>query len=408
MSADPPASFDCNNNNNGFLWSVPPSPSTGTGGVNTPTVITPSPTNDPTPKPTVPATPAPTRTPLPDGKQRLAMVVTLDDRPAETGWKLSTLPGGKLIDTVAIGNYASSPVKATYEYEYIVDSDQFYHLAIYDEAGNGFAGKVVVYEDAIKTEENILVNEPGFSQVSGTEVNHGFYVGGTPESVVTVDLTFDFYPNEVAYELKNLNDGITLGMKWFESFGKDSKTATVSIPIYGPGRGNQKYEFGIWDAGEDGICCGFGNGKYELYLGTVDDNDLLTSGGEYGSGESFEFDVIGDANVPTPSPAAAKPSPSPILPIPGGSAPRVPPTAPNNTAPPFYIGSDASKSPSKTPLVSAGSTQAPVSSSGTSSTTKKPVPEDPVQPRSASSRNGQLGCTLAIGVVATISAWALL
>jgi hypothetical protein len=59
-------------------------------------------------------------------------------------------------------------------------------------------------------------------------------------------------------------------------------------------------------------------------------------------------------------------------------------------------------------LVSAGSTQAPVSSSGTSSTTKKPVPEDPVQPRSASSRNGQLGCTLAIGVVATISAWALL
>jgi hypothetical protein len=31
LSADPPASFDCNNNNNGFLWTVPPSPSTGTG-----------------------------------------------------------------------------------------------------------------------------------------------------------------------------------------------------------------------------------------------------------------------------------------------------------------------------------------------------------------------------------------
>jgi hypothetical protein len=97
--------------------------------------------------------------------------------------------------------------------------------------------------------QNMLVQEPGFSRVSGTEVKHAFYVGDNPDQVVSLRLKFDYYPNEVAYELRNTNGNITMGLAWFETFQSGTKNAVVKIPVYGPEKGDQKYEFQIWDAG---------------------------------------------------------------------------------------------------------------------------------------------------------------
>lgn len=94
----------------------------------------------------------------------------------------------------------------------------------------------------------------------------------------------------MAFALRNVNDNFSLFSAFFGTY--DTTTAVKTIPIYGPEQGDQSYVFLILDLGEDGICCGYGNGKYELYLGDAM-GELLTSGGDFGGGESFYFNVAG-------------------------------------------------------------------------------------------------------------------
>lgn len=139
--------------------------------------------------------------PVHNGKILLLISVELDDKPTDTAWKLTTLSGGdndnNIIYEVNIGEYDLSQAYKIVEHEVIVDSEQFYRLTIYDQSGDGFSGTVTIFRDYATEPENALVHEPGFTDVSGTEVNHGFYAGDNPESVVTLYFEFDSYPQEV-------------------------------------------------------------------------------------------------------------------------------------------------------------------------------------------------------------------
>jgi hypothetical protein len=134
--------------------------------------------------------------------------------------------------------------------------------------------------------------------------------------------------SQVAYELKNLNDNITLSLAWFETFQSGTQQSIIKIPIYGPEKGDQKYLFQIWDAGEDGICCSFGQGTYQLYLGPIVDQVLLTTGSSFDLTETFEFDVEGTTSAPVSAPQPT--SPMPILPIPSIETPKSPPSTPTS------------------------------------------------------------------------------
>ena len=51
-----------------------------------------------------------------------------------------------------------------------------------------------------------------------------------------------------------------------------------------------EYRFVINDAYSDGICCGYGNGEYNLYL----NDELIATGGQFGSSETVEFTILDD------------------------------------------------------------------------------------------------------------------
>lgn len=232
---------------NTVFWTVAPS-GTNAGFISdeptpAPTILT----DEPTPSP---STPSPTRSPLEGGLKRLLIVLKLDNAPGDTGWKLTTMNEDEIIYEVPVGQYTSDQADSLIEYEFEVDGEQFYHLTIYDGPGDGFSGIMAVYGNGgVVSMENMLVQEPGFSRVSGTEVKHAFYVGENPDQIVTLRLKFDYYPNELAYELRNTNGNITMGLAWFETFQSGTKNAVIKIPVYGPERGDQSYEFQIWDAG---------------------------------------------------------------------------------------------------------------------------------------------------------------
>jgi len=329
LSVRPPESFNCNGNGiqtnvvDTVFWTASPAGSVSI-------------TDEPTPAPTIiteeptisPSTLSPTRSPLEGGLKRILIVLKLDDSPEDTGWKLSTTNENQVVYEAPAGQYKANQADSTVEYEFEVEGEQFYHLTIYDAPGNGFSGTMAVYGNGgVISMQSMLVQEPGFSRVSGTEVKHGFYVGDNPAQIVTLRLKFDYYPNEVAYELRNVNNNITMGLAWFETFVSGTKNMVVKIPVYGPERGNQSYEFQIWDAGEDGICCTFGQGKYQLYLGPIVDQVLLTNGGDFELTETFAFDIEGD--LVTSSPTGPPATPVPILSLPLDT-PKSPPSTPTS------------------------------------------------------------------------------
>jgi len=309
LSTRPPPHFDCGATSAaGSFAIVPPPPPPPP-----PPPLIPSP---PTHRPTsVPTTPAPTRSPLPDGRRRLSIAVRLDDAPADTGWRLTTLWDDKNAnDEIVVifeeppGSYSMDDANGLKRYEAIVDDEGFYNLTILDSNGDGFRGTVDVrlLEDAPNSDPTAppLVREPGFSSVSGTAVSHGFYVGSHPPRHLTLDFTFDGYAEEVAYELKSDDDGTIFALAWFDTFDTDDRGASVRIPIHGPERGDVDYTLRLWDAGEDGLCCTWGRGSYALYLGDAEDDGdgiLLKEGGAYGKKETYRFTIEGD-DPPSASP----------------------------------------------------------------------------------------------------------
>jgi len=310
--------------------------------VDAPTTPKPIPPTSPAPtkQPVTPApvTPPPTRSPLIDGKERLLVIVELDDWPAETGWKLTTLSSEEeeeVIYEMAIGSYTYSDASKILEYELLVDSENFYNLTIYDASANGFAGSLTVYEGAIVSDATHLVKEPGFTGVSGTSISHGFYVGSSPEQFLTLNFAFDDFADEVAYEIKNDNDDIIFALAWFKTFESDVVEASMIIPIYGPDQGDQQYTLRLWDDGNDGICCSWGDGGYQLFVGDSGENILLRSGGQYGSGEAVQFVVEGDpppTMSPTPNPSNS-PTPYAITPFPSFNPTTTWPTSSPSTRP---------------------------------------------------------------------------
>jgi len=311
-SANPPSWYNCNQKITNPMPIPTPRPSTRRP--------SPRPTRKPI-SPTPPPTQAPTRSPLPSGKQRLFIVLTLDAFPSETGWSLSTLSTDRndvdgsetVIKSIPIGSYASSQANKVKTYEVIVDTETYYNMTIYDSNGNGFSGTLTVYEDMITSDDSTaLVKEPGFSQVSGTAVSHGFYVGTSPAQFLVLDLTFDYFAHEVAYEVKNDNADMIFALAWFQTFSSDVATAKIQIPIYPPEKGDQQYSLRLWDSGNDGICCDWGDGGYRLYLGDPDtDGTLLKSGGDYGTKDMYQF-VVEGYDEPSISPTT-KPSEDPTV-----------------------------------------------------------------------------------------------
>ena len=247
-----------------------------------------------TPKPTAPM---PTYSPLPDGKKRLMVVVTLDAFPEDTGWSLGTLDGSDVIFEIPIGTYDRKDKFQTHEYMFEVDGEMFYQLKIKDYFADGFGGTIDVYEGALVSAQTRIVHEPGFTEVSGKEVSHSFYAGDQIENQFTLAFDFDPFPEEVAYEVKD-SKGNILALQWFDSFQKGTQSAIIEIPIYSTTTGTQAYNITLWDSGSDGLCCG---GGYKLYLGTLEENDLLKSGGDYGKGEAIEVTIEGFAPSMSPT-----------------------------------------------------------------------------------------------------------
>ncbi len=116
--------------------------------------------------------------------------------------------------------------------------------------------------------------------------NVGVTAGGGSNNCAAADLTltitFDNYPEETGWNLKN-SGGTTVASNSYSTSNPDGSTIVENIN----GLSSGDYTFTITDTYGDGICCAYGSGSYSL----VSSEGEIVSGGSFGSSEATAFCV---------------------------------------------------------------------------------------------------------------------
>ena len=97
---------------------------------------------------------------------------------------------------------------------------------------------------------------------------------------VTLSITFDNYPEETAWTLKD-SGGTTVASASYSTSNPDGSTVNVTFPALTDG----DYTFTITDSYGDGICCAYGSGSYTVSSSA----GVMFSGGSFGSSEATDF-----------------------------------------------------------------------------------------------------------------------
>lgn len=121
------------------------------------------------------------------------------------------------------------------------------------------------------------------------------------EMEVIILINSDNYPTEITWTLTNLCDSISTSGGPYSSISDHGRVFQQCIP-------KDQYEFIIFDANNDGICCVYGNGSYSIVVNGV---EVHSGNGEYGSNDTA---IIGgscadnnndmEEEMPTMSPTA--------------------------------------------------------------------------------------------------------
>jgi hypothetical protein len=100
---------------------------------------------------------------------------------------------------------------------------------------------------------------------------------------VYLDILTDNYSEETTWEFRDLN-GTVLNQGGPYTADATHFLDTMDVVV------GECYEFEIFDSENDGVCCVFGNGSYEL---TTDNNTLINQGGDFNSSELTEIYISG-------------------------------------------------------------------------------------------------------------------
>lgn len=116
---------------------------------------------------------------------------------------------------------------------------------------------------------------------------------------LVLNIVLDNYPNETTWEIRNASNVVVEAGGNYE--GEASGTLIERFICLPDGC----YDFIIYDSYGDGICCGYGNGSYELTLDGSGNSAVVASGGAFGSVETTNFCVqrpacVNDLYVPGP------------------------------------------------------------------------------------------------------------
>jgi len=196
------------------------------------------------------------------------------------------------------------------------------------------------------------------------------------ERVVRVEIQTDNYPRETGFKLEKMKSG---GAEMVMSVEETTYTTPSTMEEETGCIDDGEYEFTITDSYGDGLCCGYGQGSYKVYV----DGEEQIKGGEFGSSETKDFTVGSTSTTTSPS---GTPSTSPTgipttsptgIPTtsPSGMPTGIPTTSPSGmpSAAPSTIPSATAAGPTVTPAATPSGMPSATPSAAPSTTTAGPT-----------------------------------
>ncbi|MFT4663525.1 MAG: hypothetical protein ACI8YQ_003180 [Polaribacter sp.] len=105
---------------------------------------------------------------------------------------------------------------------------------------------------------------------------------------ITLNITLDNYPQETSWEIRNEFDDIISTSNGTYGGQADGANINESICL-----AEGCYQLIMNDGAGDGLCCGYGNGSYQL---TDASGNILAEGGEFGSADATSFCIALESN----------------------------------------------------------------------------------------------------------------
>jgi len=192
--------------------------------------------------------------------------------------------GSTISPTVIIKNYGENTLtSATIEYQLNSGSVQ----------SIDWTGSLETYEDeeidlpsmSIEDGDNTLTvwisdaNGVNDDNDNNNEVSLEFTALTGPSADVTIELTLDEYGSETTWEI--ISGGVVI-----YSGGPYADDVDQTVEISFVCLAETCYDFVIYDEFGDGMCCGYGDGGYQVFDGT---GEVLAEGGEFDDSETTEI-----------------------------------------------------------------------------------------------------------------------
>ena len=258
---------------------------------------------------------APTTTPAPTIKcYDVEVRVTFDSYPYETIWLIieGGLDGSSLSDDDSFATVVESPKynlgnvnttdvhveclpEGTYTF-LIVDSDGIcctfgdgeYSVTVTTRNGR----EVVIKQGGeFKSLESVTFSLPFVPGSLPSVPSQSVGQGPTPTADISpywvdIDLNFDSAPYEISWKVTDDQSNTIEESPYYTMFYKNG---SENHRVYLPNRG--EYTFTIVDAKDNGLCCGLGNGNFQLTLHDPSGDVVILQGSDFGSEESTTFSV---------------------------------------------------------------------------------------------------------------------
>ncbi|WP_139001080.1 M43 family zinc metalloprotease [Hyunsoonleella aestuarii] len=105
-----------------------------------------------------------------------------------------------------------------------------------------------------------------------------FVINNTYDSTSKIFLTLvlDNFASETSWEFRDASNSLLASASYTSSDNGTTKNEEFIVSS------NDCYKFTIFDSANDGICCGFGNGSYEL---KTDDDTVIATGGNFANSD---------------------------------------------------------------------------------------------------------------------------
>ncbi len=127
---------------------------------------------------------------------------------------------------------------------------------------------------------SVATSDPNFqvdANPSNDSQSSSFTVGGNN---ITLSLSFDANPLEISWDIKDNSGSIIFSGNNYSSIPNNTITEVLCLE-------DGCYDFTIYDAAGNGMCCSQGNGSYSLQDNST--GNILASGGSFGSTEMTNF-----------------------------------------------------------------------------------------------------------------------